>query len=70
MEDAVRYLIIGISFTYIIHRIKSIIWDKNYGCSTCSMNSSCNKKSCSVDNVSLTDMEREKIKKIKLAYKN
>lgn len=70
MEEIVRYLIIGISIIYIIYRVKSIIWDKKYGCSTCNMKNSCNKKECNADNINLTDIDKEKIKKIKLVYKN
>ncbi len=70
MEEMVRYLIIGLGIAYTVYKIKSITWDKKYGCDTCNMKNSCNKKECKTDNVDLTVLEKEKIKKIKLAYKN
>ena len=70
MEDIVRYLIISIGIVYSIYKIKAIIWDKKYGCSTCNMKSTCGKKSCDMNNVKLSKEDMEKIKKIKLVYKN
>lgn len=65
MEDLLRYIIISIGFLYALYRVKSVIWDKKYGCETCSLKQTCSKKSC---NIQLSNKEKEKIKSIKSIY--
>lgn len=68
MEDLVRYFIIGIGVIYFIYKTKEMIFNKNYGCKTCSMNKSCAKKSCEITDIKLSDKDVESIKKIKLDF--
>jgi len=63
VETFVRYGIILIGIAYLIYKIKRFAIDKKYGCDTCNLKNTCNRKSCQFTELSKDD--KLKIKEIK-----
>ena len=63
MEDIIRYGVILIGILYFLYRLKRFLIDKKYGCETCAYKDTCNRKTCSI--YELSEEEKKKIKDIK-----